>query len=53
MHEQYILSLQCTLLQRKNYSVRSCCKALQSFIGMAVMACRGLWCVWLEINQKI
>ena len=26
--------------------MRSCCKALQSFIGMAGVACRELWCVW-------
>ena len=31
--------------------MRSCCKALQSFIGMAGVACRGLWCVWLKISQ--
>ena len=51
MHEQYILSLQCTLLQEKSY-VR-CEVMLQSFIGIADVACRGLWCVWLEISQKI
>ena len=28
VHEQYILSLQCTLLQRKNYSVSLACEVM-------------------------
>ena len=43
------LSLQCTLLQKGRVIVRSCCKVLQSFIAMSGVACRRLWCVWLEI----
>ena len=35
--------LQCMLLQCK--LVRLCCKVLQSFIGMAGVPYRGLWCV--------
>ena len=49
MHEQY--SVHC-YKRRVTYSVRSCCKVLQSFIGIADVACRGLWRVWLEISQN-